>query len=86
VAGLVDLSARLSIKRLLKDDLLTFAIPFKMFEAHGDQCAGELPGKTYLEGSYRTQIQELMRRKINACYGCSPSCPARKWFLRPHTD
>ncbi|MDB4444429.1 DUF169 domain-containing protein, partial [bacterium] len=32
VAGLVDLSARLSIKRLLKDDLLTFALPFKMFE------------------------------------------------------
>ena len=32
VAGLTDISARLAIKRQLKDDLMTFAVPFKMFK------------------------------------------------------
>ncbi len=32
VVGLVDISARLALKRQLKDDLMTFAVPFGMFE------------------------------------------------------
>jgi hypothetical protein len=30
--GLVDLSARLNIRNQLGDDLMTFAVPFKMFQ------------------------------------------------------
>lgn len=55
VAGLTDLSARLAIKRQLKEDLLTFAVPYKRFLEMEDNVAG-----SFLE---RDTWQELMKLK-----------------------
>ncbi len=55
VAGLVDLSARLAIKRQLKEDLLTFAVPYKRFLEMEDNVSG-----SFLE---RDTWQELMKLK-----------------------
>ena len=53
VAGLVDISARVAIKRQLKDDLMTFAVPMKMFE-HMEENVRE----SFLE---RNTWKELMK-------------------------
>ena len=53
VVGLVDISARVQIKRQLKDDLMTFAVPFVMFQ----EMEANVPG-SFLE---RNTWKELMR-------------------------
>lgn len=53
VAGLVDISARVQIKRQLKDDLMTFAVPFVMFQ----EMEANVPG-SFLE---RNTWKELMK-------------------------
>ncbi len=55
VAGLVDLSARLAIKKQLKEDLLTFAVPYKRFI----EMEENVPG-SFLE---RHTWQEIMKQK-----------------------
>jgi hypothetical protein len=40
VLGLNDLSARLSLKRLLKKDLMSFAVPYKLFQEMEANVAG----------------------------------------------
>jgi uncharacterized protein (DUF169 family) len=52
VVGLVDISARVQIKRQLKDDLMTFAVPFAMFQ----EMEANVPG-SFLE---RNIWRELM--------------------------
>ena len=52
VVGLVDISARVQIKRQLKDDLMTFAVPFVMFQ----EMEANVPG-SFLE---RNTWKELM--------------------------
>jgi uncharacterized protein (DUF169 family) len=53
VVGLTDPSARVQIKRQLKDDLLSFAMPFALF----DEMEANVPG-SFLE---RNTWRELMR-------------------------
>jgi uncharacterized protein (DUF169 family) len=53
VAGLVDISARVQIKRQLKDDFMTFAVPFVMFQ----EMEANVPG-SFLE---RNTWKELMK-------------------------
>ena len=55
VVGLMDLSARLAIKRQLKDDIVTFAVPFALFEEMEANVAG-----SFLE---RTTWKELRKLK-----------------------
>ena len=55
VLGLNDISARVAVKRLLKDDLMTFAVPFKMFQ----EMEENVPG-SFLE---RHTWKELMKLK-----------------------
>jgi len=55
VLGLNDLSARVALKRLLKDDLMSFAVPFKMFQ----EMEANVPG-SFLE---RNTWKELMEMK-----------------------
>ncbi|MBN1613521.1 MAG: DUF169 domain-containing protein [Deltaproteobacteria bacterium] len=52
VVGLVDISARVQVKRQLKDDLMTFAVPFAMFQ----ELEANIPG-SFLE---RNTWKELM--------------------------
>jgi len=55
VVGQVDISARLALKRQLKDDLMTFAIPFQLFRT----MEANVPG-SFLE---RHTWQELVKLK-----------------------
>lgn len=55
VLGLNDISARVAIKRLLKDDFMTFAVPFGMFQ----EIEENVPG-SFLE---RHTWKELMKLK-----------------------
>jgi len=56
VVGLVDISARLALKRQFKDDLLSFAVPFKLFS----RMEEDVPG-SFLE---RHTWQELLKLKV----------------------
>ena len=55
VLGLNDISARVAVKRLLKDDLMTFAVPFRMFQ----EMEKNVPG-SFLQ---RHTWKELMKLK-----------------------
>ncbi|MGB2854047.1 MAG: DUF169 domain-containing protein [Dehalococcoidia bacterium] len=55
VVGLVDITARVAIKRQLKDDLMSFAVPFAMFQ----EMEANVPG-CFLE---RNTWKELMKLK-----------------------
>jgi uncharacterized protein (DUF169 family) len=55
VVGLSDISARISVKRMLKADRLSFSVPWTMFE----EMEAEVPG-SFLE---RPNWQELMKMK-----------------------
>ena len=55
VVGLVDITARVQVKRQLKDDVMSFAVPFAMFL----EMEGNVPG-SFLE---RSTWKELMRLK-----------------------
>ena len=55
VVGLVDISARVQIKRQLKEDLMSFAMPFAVFE----EMEANVPG-SFLE---RNTWKELMKLK-----------------------
>ena len=55
VVGLVDISARVAIKRQLKDDVTTFAVPFALFREMESNVAG-----SFLE---RPAWQELLKLK-----------------------
>ncbi len=54
--GLVDLTARVAIKRQLKDDVMSFAVPFAMFQ----EMEANVPG-SFLE---RNTWKELMKLKM----------------------
>ena len=61
VVGLVDISARVQIKRQLKDDLMTFAVTFVMFQ----EMEANVPG-SFLE---RNTWKELMRLRTQWAEG-----------------
>lgn len=54
VLGLNDISARLAIKRLLKKDLMSFAVPYKLFE----EMEANLPG-SFVERNTWYQLRAL---------------------------
>jgi uncharacterized protein (DUF169 family) len=54
VAGLTDISARLAIKRQLKDDLTTFAVPFRMFQEMEENVEG-----SFLQRPTWNELMEL---------------------------
>jgi len=54
VLGLNDLSARVALKRLLKDDLMSFAVPFQMFQ----EMEANVPG-SFLERNTWKELMEL---------------------------
>jgi hypothetical protein len=60
VVGLTDISARVQIKRQLKDDLMSFAVPFAMFQ----EMEANVPG-SFLE---RNTWKELMELKAKGVY------------------
>lgn len=55
VVGMVDISARVQMRRQLKDDLMSFAVPYAMFR----EMEGNVPG-SFLE---RRSWHDLMRLK-----------------------
>ena len=57
VVGLTDLSARVSIRKLLEDHLMTFAVPLAMFEEMERNVAD-----SFLE---RPTWQALLKTKMN---------------------
>jgi len=54
VVGLVDISARVHLKRQLKDDVISFAVPFTMFE----EMEENIPGSFLERGSWK-QLMNL---------------------------
>ena len=54
VLGLNDISARLSLKRLLKDDVMSFATPFGLFREMEENAAG-----SFLERRTWKELREL---------------------------
>jgi len=54
VVGLVDLSARVVVKRQLKDDLMSFAVPFVMFQ----EMEANVPG-SFLERDTWKELAKL---------------------------
>lgn len=56
VIGLIDITARVQIRRQLKEDLMSFAVPFTMFQ----EMEANVPG-SFLE---RSTWKELMRLKV----------------------
>ena len=57
VVGLVDISARVQIKRQLKDDVMSFAVPFAMFQ----EMEANVPGSFLEKNSWK----ELVKLKTN---------------------
>ena len=57
VLGMNDISARVAMKRILKDDVMTFAVPFSFFQ----EMEKNVPG-SFLE---RTTWKQLMALKKN---------------------
>lgn len=58
VLGLNDISARVALKKVLKEDLMTFAVPFALFQ----EMESDVPG-SFLE---RTTWQQLMALRDSA--------------------
>ena len=56
VVGLVDITARVAIKRQLKDDLMSFAVPFVMFQ----EMEANVPG-SFLERNTWKELTKLKR-------------------------
>lgn len=54
VVGLVDITARVAIKRQLKDDLMSFAVPFVMFQ----EMEANVPG-SFLERNTWRELTKL---------------------------
>ena len=54
VIGLVDITARIQIKRQLKDDVMSFAVPFVMFQ----EMEANVPG-SFLERNTWKELMEL---------------------------
>jgi len=54
VLGMNDLSARVALKRLLKDDLMSFAVPFSLFQ----EMEANVPG-SFLERNTWKELMEL---------------------------
>lgn len=54
VVGLVDISARVYLKRQLKDDLMSFTVPFNMFQ----EMEANVPG-SFLEGNTWNELIKL---------------------------
>ena len=54
VIGLVDLNSRVKLKRQLKDDILSFAVPFAMFQEMEANITG-----SFLEGSTWRELINL---------------------------
>ena len=57
VIGLVDISARIQIKRQLKDDVMSFAVPFVMFQ----EMEANVPG-SFLERNTWKELMELKKK------------------------
>ena len=57
VLGLVDISARVSLKRILKDDLLTFAVPYQLYQ----EMEANVPG-SFLERNTWKELMELKKK------------------------
>ena len=57
VLGLNDISARVAIKRMLKDDVMTFATPFSLFEEMEKNVAG-----SFLERGTWQQLMALKKK------------------------
>lgn len=56
VVGLVDISARVALKRQLKDDVVTFAVPYAMFH----EMEANVPG-SFLERPAWKELRKLKR-------------------------
>ncbi len=54
MVGLVDISARVAIKRQLKDDVMSFAVPFAMFQ----EMEADVPG-SFLERNTWRELTKL---------------------------
>jgi len=59
VVGLTDISARVQIKRQLKDDLMSFAVPFAMFQ----EMEANVPG-SFLERNTWKELMELKAKGV----------------------
>ncbi|MBW1780661.1 MAG: DUF169 domain-containing protein [Deltaproteobacteria bacterium] len=61
VLGLNDISARVAMKRILKDDVMTFATPFRLFE----EMERHVPG-SFLERETWKQLMSLRENKSHS--------------------
>jgi len=59
VLGLSDISARVAIKRLLKDDLMSFATPFRLFQ----EMEANVPG-SFLERNTWKNLMALRKEGV----------------------
>lgn len=59
VIGLVDISARIQIKRQLKDDVMSFAVPFTMFH----EMEANIPG-SFLEKNSWIELMKLKTKEV----------------------
>jgi len=59
VLGLTDISARVAIKRLLKDDLMSFATPFRLFQ----EMEANVPG-SFLERNTWKNLMALRKEGV----------------------
>jgi hypothetical protein len=57
VLGMVDISARVSLKRILKDDLVTFAAPYQLYQ----EMEANVPG-SFLERNTWKELMELKKK------------------------
>jgi len=58
VVGLVDISARVQIKRQLKDDVMSFAVPLAMFNEMEENVSG-----SFLQRNTWKELMELTEKK-----------------------
>jgi hypothetical protein len=61
VVGLTDISARVQIKRQLKDDVMSFAVPLAMFH----EMEANVPG-SFLERNTWKELMELKDEQAQA--------------------
>jgi uncharacterized protein (DUF169 family) len=59
VVGLVDLSARKNVRKQLGQEIMTFAVPFKMFQEMEADVAGSFLGKEEWRKFFRNENESL---------------------------
>jgi len=57
VLGMVDISARVSLKRILKDDLVTFTVPYQLYQEMEANVSG-----SFLERNTWKDLMELKKK------------------------